>query len=403
MKQVLKLSGAAMALATALPISAHAATIVGWNTDNVALGGPVTGTEFDSSIVYDRDATDPNAVTNGKIYYAAPEAFDPGLRVSNTGYTTGQGTFDGCILASSTAECDSGFQSGKRFKEHLTDTGPIDLKFDVTADQTDSLYQVFHRMVNLTGQKLDGFTVTLGTGIGGQFQASGDGDGLSFSSSVELGPNNESAFSQYPFGLFGSEAQPNPNPNFTLGGFFDPTSRSGFNLDRPNEDTLASTDFYGAYGNIFGSWLDNSMTPEGLLWDYANGTADPLVMAWDNGLGWEVRRGIDDSLDGVLGTLTANDVFALDESLWQTFAYTDMAAIEAFFSGVSLDQDIIEDLANLNLNYAIALGSNFVGDSFTLRVQGIPSPVPLPAAAPLLLAGLGALGFAARRRCRAAS
>ncbi|MCB1312513.1 MAG: VPLPA-CTERM sorting domain-containing protein [Sedimentitalea sp.] len=68
---------------------------------------------------------------------------------------------------------------------------------------------------------------------------------------------------------------------------------------------------------------------------------------------------------------------------------------------MALGQDIIEDLANLNLNYAIALGSNFVGTSFTLRVE--TTPVPLPAAAPLLLAGFGALGFAARRRRRRAA
>jgi hypothetical protein len=332
-----------------------------------------------------------------------PKRVSPGLEVSNTGYTTGQGTFDGCILASSTAECNSGFQSGKRFKEQLTDTGAVDLVFDVAAGQTDSLYQVFHRVVNLTGQKIESFSVQLGTGVGSMFSTSTTGDGLSFSSTVELGPNNQSAFSQYPFGLFGSETQPNPNPNFTLGGFFDPTSRSGFNLNATNEDTLTSAGFYGAYGNIFGGWLDRSMAPDGLLWDYASGAADPLVMAWDNGLGWEVRRGIDDALDGQLGVLTAGDVFALDQSLWTTYAYGDQAGIEQFLLGISLDQDVIEDLANLNLNYAIALGSNFTGDSFTLRVNTVPAPIPLPAAAPMLLAGLGALGFAARRRRKAAA
>lgn len=397
MKNLGKLSAAALAIAATAPMAAHAATISGWNTDNVVLGGPVSGTATDASVVYDRTLPDANAATNGQIYYAAPEAGDPGLRVSNTGYTTGQGTFDGCILASSTAECNSGFQSGKRFKQQLTDTGPVDLVFDVTTTDSDSLYQVFHRIVNLSGQKLESFSVQLGTGVGSGFQASTDGDGLAFSSSVELGPNNEAAFSQFPFGLFGSTEQPNPNPNFTLGGFFDTADRSGFDLNSPNEDTLTSDGFYGRYGAIFGDWLDQSMAPDGLLWDF-DGVSDPLVMAWDNGLGWEVRRGIDDSLDGVMGTLSAKDVYSLDESLWETYAYDDIADIEEFLKGVMLEQDSIEDLANLNLNYAIALGSNFTGSSFTLRVDTNPAAVPLPAAAPLLLAGLGALGFARRRR-----
>ena len=402
MRQHMKISVAGLALATALPMAGQAGTITGWNTANVAVGDAVVAPDTSGvSVVYDRDATDPDKVTNGKIYYAAPEAFNPGLEVTNTGYTTGQGTFDGCILASSDAECNSGFQSGKRFKEHLTDTGPVDLVFDVTADDTDSLYQVFHRMVNLTGQKLESFSVQLGTGVGSAFTASTSGDGLSFSSTVKLGPNDEAAFSQYPFGLFGSVEQPNPNPDFTLGGFFDATARSGFNLTY-GEDTLASDGFYGAYGDIFGNWLDRSSTPDGLLWDYdGDGSADPLVMAWDNGTEWEARRGIDDTLDGEIGVLSVKDVFALDPDDWKTFAYGDTDGISEFFKGIALGQDIIEDLANLNLNYAIALGSNFVGSSFTLRVE--TTPVPLPAAAPLLLAGFGALGFAARRRRRRAA
>jgi hypothetical protein len=137
----------------------------------------------------------------------------------------------------------------------------MDLVFDTATSDTDSLYQVFHRVVNLTGQMLDGFSVQLGTGVGDAFQSSSNGDGLAFSSTVALGPNNESAFSQFPFGLFGSTAQPNPNPNFTLGGFFDTTERSGFDLTRPDEDTINSAGFYGSYGSLFGGWLDQSMAP----------------------------------------------------------------------------------------------------------------------------------------------
>ena len=64
-----------------------------------------------------------------------------------------------------------------------------------------------------------------------------------------------------------------------------------------------------------------------------------------------------------------------------------------------LGQDVIEDLANLNVNYAIAL-DGFADSSFTLRVD--VAPVPLPAAAPLLLAAFGGAAlFGRRRRCAA--
>ncbi|MFO7757379.1 MAG: VPLPA-CTERM sorting domain-containing protein [Roseovarius sp.] len=60
----------------------------------------------------------------------------------------------------------------------------------------------------------------------------------------------------------------------------------------------------------------------------------------------------------------------------------------------------IEDLANLNLNFAIDVAA-YQGDSFTLRV--IPSPVPLPATAPLLVAGIGAFAMLRRRKRTQAS
>lgn len=386
-----------------VPFAASAATITGWNTDNVELGvavdaDPNTPAPEDSASVVYQDAA--KTETNGKIYYEAPEADYPGLEVLNTPYTTGQGSFDGCIIASSTADCSSDFQSGKRFKEQLTDTGSVDLVFDVETTNTDSLYQVFHRAVNLTEQMIGSFTVELGFGVGSQFTASTAGDGLGFDLTAMLGPNNLAAFTQYPFGLFGDDQQPNPNPTFTLDGFFDGDSRAGFDLALA-EDLLMTTGFYGSYDDLFGSWLSREMVPDGLLWDWALGTADPLVMAWDNGTEWEVRRGIDASLDGDGNSISVNDVYALDEEDWGRYAYGDIAGVENFL-GVSVFQDAIEDLANLNLNYVISLTSAFQGDSFTLRLTSNPAVIPLPAGAPLLAGGIALLAFFRRRTARAA-
>jgi hypothetical protein len=385
-----------VAIATGfLPAIAGAATIDSWNLLNVVEGPEVTGTDTGASVVYDRVLPDASATTNGQIVYTAPEADTPGMKVSNVTFTQSGDTYTGCILATSGTACDGPFQSGKRFKVQATDTGAVDLVFNVNETETDSVYRVFQRLINVTGEALGGFKIELGTGIGGDFTASTDNDGLSFSSTVSMGPDGASSFSQFPFGLFGSLTQPNPNP-LQLPGFFDTTSRAGYNVVQ-SLDSIVSTGFYGNYGTLFGNWLSQEDVPLGLLWDYASGAADPLVMAWDNGSQWEVRRGINNSLDGDDTKITAEDVYALAEGQWKYYDYGDIAGVETFLAGIDLFDDAIEDLANLNLNFAINLGSNFSGSTFTLRTTSI-APIPLPAGLPLLLTGFAALAGLRYRR-----
>lgn len=374
-------------------LSVNAAGISGWNTDNVEVGPPVTGTDGAASVVYDRVLPDVSAQTNGRIYYAAPEADTPGLQVSNVPYATGQGAFDGCIIATSGAACDGPFQSGKRFKQQFTSGGEMDLVFDVASDPGATIYQVFHRIVNLTERKIRDFTVELGFGVGDQFAGSAAGDGLNFAAGVELGPDNKPAFSQFPFGLFGSLDQPNPNPDYQIGGFFDTTGRAGFDLAFA-EDSLTSGGIYGAYDDLFGTWISQDMAPGGLFWDWDGlGTADPLLMAWDNGTEWEVRRGV---APGTVGPIEVTDIVSLSEGEWGRFDYDDIAGVEAFLDGLTMEQGFVEDLANLNLSYAIELGDDVAFDQFTLRVE--VATVPLPLSAPLLAAGLGMLGVMRRAR-----
>jgi len=75
--------------------------------------------------------------------------------------------------------------------------------------------------------------------------------------------------------------------------------------------------------------------------------------------------------------------------------FDDLNALDAALGGVGLLTGVIEDLANLNFNFAIDVAA-YTGESFTLRVT--PSPVPLPSAAPLLAAGIGALAMIRRRK-----
>jgi hypothetical protein len=411
-----------VAIAMAGPVGASTIdnTQLTWNTSNVALNQPLT--EGFASIVY--QGTDfTTAETNGRIYYDGDEAGPPGLVAINDGYSSGQGEFDGCIRASAADICATGFRTGNRFKMQLTDTGSIDLVFNVGTDPNanallpngdpqpnpdGSLYQVFGRAVNLTTQMLDKFTIELGYNIGGAFTPSEAGDGLSFAQNLSLAPNGATAFTQYPFGLFGDETT---TQNHDIDGFFD-DDRAGFNLVI-GEDMLASAGFYGGdlgYEARFGSWLSQEMAPAGLLWDDDGDAAtDALVMAWFNediGM-WEALRSI--GLDGD-GNLEAISILDTPQQ------FATEAAASSFFEDIARgllgDDDLvlaleaeehIEDLANLNLNFGILLTDAFAGDSFTLRFTSVaaPAPVPLPASVLFLVAGMGALG--ALRRAKGGS
>lgn len=388
-----------------LPTSAISATITGWDTMNVDIGPVVADGEVGASVVY-QDAA--KTVTNGQVVYTAPEANSPGIKVLSTPYIgTGNQNFDGCIMTSSNAVCDSEFQSGKRIKQQITAPGSIDLVFGVEADGSgEALYQVFHRLINVTGAAIGNFTVELGTGVGDSFTRSGDGDGLSFAQTVEFGPNKLPAFSQFPFGLFGGEPL-NPNP-LRLPGFFDTEERAGIDLAL-GTDVITSGDPYGTYDNRFGNWLSKDSVPNGLLYDFLDG-ADPLVMAWDTGTGWEFLRGMQDFSLNELGVVpTASLIFDYDYAFDPINGYSqsmlDYIAANfidkdgnALILGDNLIEDAIEDLANLNLNFGILIDDTYQGEAFSLRVTTQLATIPRPAGAPLMLAAIGAMGVVARRR-----
>lgn len=427
---------AASSVLALLAGGAQAATIDSWNTDNVVVGPEDTIDTDDvggASVIYDRDVTGGvgDAETNGQITYIAPESNTPGVKVEggdpdapdyDPDFYVGakKQVFDGCIMASSEAYCDSGFQSGKRIKQQVTDTGTIDLVFDISPEgdgQEDltSLYQVYHRLINVTGEALAGFTVELGTGIGDAFTASTDGDGLGFSQTVEFGPDDLAAFSQYPFGLFGGDPL-NPNP-LNLPGFFDVgdpddpnnNGRAGFEVTL-TEDKIASGDFYGIYDDLFGGWLSQEDVPNGIFYDYDPGNADPLLLGWDTGDGWEFLRGYDADTDlNDVGIVPIASTMVSEGGLFEylTTNFPKLAGFDFTFIDGILAGDLIggaiEDLANLNLTFALNVSDRFAmyNDTFTMRVTTV-APIPLPAGAPLLLGGLGALAMVRRRRRRAA-
>ena len=385
---------------------ASAATITKWNTDNVVVGSdPVDGVTG-SSVVYDQNPSNPGATSSGQIAFTPPEAYSPGIQVQPEIYTQGGSggsglTLDGCIMTSNPgATCTSPFQSGKRIKTQLTGTEPLDLVFDIEAGD-ESNYQVFYRLINATTKSLAGFALEIGFGTGSEFVRAAAADGITFSTEFKAKPStaNSSVTTQYPFGLFGDAST---NPNFDLDGFFAP-ERAGLNVLQTGT-MLASTDFYGPYESIFGSWISSDDVPKGAFWDHdGDETTEALLMAWltldDNGNEvWEMRRDVDEYGDipnGIAGTavsLTGGDV--------EYFASYAEVMKRLGLENVLFD-DLIEDLANLNLNYAINLSSTVGSGSFTLRTT--VSPVPLPFSPPLLGAGLGLMAMVGRRRKRRTS
>jgi hypothetical protein len=231
--------------------------------------------------------------------------------------------------------------------------------------------------------------------MGPDFVRAGADSGLSFSSEFTAQPTGSgSASTQFPFGLFGDAAS---NPNFTLDGFFAP-QRAGLVVDTTDPTLIVSDGFFGPYDDLFGGWLSGDMVPQGAFWDNDNNAdTDALLMAWLTPAGeWELRREILDLAAGTAGTLITPMTFSTFDDMVAELLGEDYDPAQMVIAA-----GLIEDLANLNVNFAIALGDMGNATSFTLRTVVYPqnvSAVPLPAGAPLLIAGFGAIAALSRRR-----
>lgn len=275
-----------------------------------------------------------------------------------------RGEVTNCLMSNNAGVyCDSESGSGKRIKTWLTGRNP----FDITLRTTPSLaypsvdYFTFGKTSNYTGARITGFTVELIDENGDPMSLSDPANAVLFN----LAATDIGLGAKLPEGLFGEGGH---EGNI---GFFSDT-RAGFarvtSSDVLEFGALSNAEYVTHFGTSF---LDNSMTPDGLFWD---DNADPddesALVAWNNlaGGGWtygtlETPENIDARLAELAATLGV-EVVDLNYVAGGLVPDDILAAAEA--NGL-FETGEIEDLRNANLNYTITVG-DLDGGEFTIRI-----------------------------------
>lgn len=166
--------------------------------------------------------------------------------------------------------------------------------------------------------------------------------------------------------------------DFTIG---DP----GYNFDRA---TLSGT---SASGITLGAPAGGSMSIFGSTIDAANGgiRSDEFSLAFtDFGVGESARWLMELDKDGV----PANNVANFRNVFFDNGASIENSVMKVYFSDTRVLTYSIAGVADGQVQYSFSQSQ----DDF-----GGPATVPLPAALPLMVAGIAGLGIASRRRAKA--
>jgi hypothetical protein len=330
-----------------------------------------------------------------------PVGVPPGVKVLND-QQVAPSQPESCIMATAVGvDCGSAFQTHKRYKVLMKPdmidgigSDSVDLVFK-TSNIGDAVeeYRVFQKINNWTGERLTGFRLELGFGIGMAFQNVVDSPAVA-NLSVEVDqyftdPDKKTNFAH---GLFGPIEPPNWNDvgAFT-GGFFDDQSRAGYRIEEVDTGMYQSVPdgvtggIFGKYEDVlpddpvspaglagfsqFGAWLPTVYMPSGVFFDDDdNPDTDDTLMAWwgyntncpaapepvntgdycwmygdTNYYDWIDNQ--DPALGFVKDTLTKN---------YQPVSQT---TFNAWASDSRYYIDAIDDLANLNLNYVVNVGT----------------------------------------------
>lgn len=294
------LACAVMCSALGVAPAAFAATVDSVNTDNLAVP-PVEG----KTLIY----TDTAGTASFGWLDPVNDSGEIGLGISvyNEAFN---GTIDeqvyqfaGCIMAQPDLEvnCQAPGDSGKRFKLKTTETnGPIDLVFNVSADDASKLYRVIGKFSNLTDTTnlveggLKAFRIETGFGVGNDFTPSSAEDGLSFgmaadgASKLSIGP-----IGKYPGGLFGgSRVEGLPFFSTSIAAFTEGTTAS-------DEDTMETDGVIPTvYSGLFGDWNALANVPTGWFIDHdGNPANDSILLAWNDGTDWQTNEKTFEAVD----------------------------------------------------------------------------------------------------------
>jgi len=349
----------------------------GWNLGNVDVfvtdldfnpiskGFNKTDGSYDTMVVgdtFESQVKDDGSVIMGKLHGKNwPVGEPPGIKVINDDPgQTQNGKPNNCIMTTSYIEtayldtanpenttCTSPFQTHKRFKVNLQpstiDGGvdSIDLLFNVAGDTAMRRYQVFQKINNYTGKRLQGYTAQIGFGVGANFTAATASHDLNISLGLgedttvdpvgDIWDSNEMA--NFAHGLWGPI-----DKHFPVPGFFG-NIRAGYEvtLDGENKIATSGATLGSNYVDLFGNWLTNQWAPTGIFYDFDD---DPITDA-DLVAFWADVDG-----DGTYAwTGGGPDFTIIDDVTLAKWAMDRLYSIGK-----------IEDVLNLGLNYIINVG-----------------------------------------------
>ncbi len=377
----------------------------GWNLDNVNV--LMTDDEFNpAGYVQEFNTTDGSypAMTYGDSFESEvkddtgtvmgrlhgknwPVGEPPGLKViADSPGDPKNGKPDNCIITTSYLDsgyldtdptaptnCNSPFQTHKRFKVNLQQSlvagGPgaeesFDLVFNVApeADPAMRRYQIFQKINNYTEERLSGYSVEVGFGVGANFTRATTADvNLTIGEGENEGGDiwSETERATFAHGLWGPVDSHFPEP-----GFFSAAS-AGFNvvLDGDNKGANSNGPLDGVtsgdYVTLFGQWLPSAWTPTGIFHDFDN---DPLT---------------DADIKAFWGDVDGDGTYAWTYG-GPDFNLVEPATLEEWAMDPLYYTSHIEDVLNLGLNYIVNIGDvttfddfNATGDetaTFTIRI-----------------------------------
>ena len=418
----------------------------GWNRDNVNVRildvdgneiGIYPGTPIPPDGAYESDIYDMTFIDglSGETLMATlvaknpPVGIPPGVKVLND-QVVEPSQPESCIMATAVGTtCGSAFQTHKRYKvlmkPNMVDgagSDSVDLVFNANnIGGAVEEYRVFQKINNWTDQRLTGFKLEVGFGIGGAFQnAAASGAAANLSVEVDQYFKDPDKKTNFSHGLFGPIEPPNWNdPGAFTGGFFDDQSRVGYRIQEVDTATYESVPdpvtggIFGRYEDVlpedpispagmagfaqFGDWLPTIYMPQGVFFDEDdNPKTDDVLMAWwgynancstapmpvntgdycwmygdVNYYNWIDNLPDPAALGFIKDVITTN---------YQPVSQT---TFDAWSTDSRYYVDTVDDLANLNLNYVVNVGTVDATwptwdvpsstATFTIRVTPVPS------------------------------